>query len=152
MAADPADIRGNILPQPHLAPLTIPDAGNTLRSPFELTPPGNKATALPNNGADGGGDGGESATPCILTNTLSPELSKASSFKLPRSVSRADSRLAAPLELALSGLERPDGAREARILLPGVDLRQHFGLETEEEGGERGKKHGDRIHFSICIA
>jgi hypothetical protein len=129
-------------PQAPPESLMIPDAVDILKSPFELSPHGNYNNTEPTNNGDGSSSrgGGGGGTPSLPTSTHpSPELSITSSFKLPRSVSRADSRLAAPLELALNGLERPDGAREARILLPGVDLRQQLGFDGEERYNEQGK-------------
>ena len=127
------NIKGQIPPES----LTLPGAVNPFKSPFDASVSAVKEAALPaptTNSDIGGGDGGGDSLPSTMpSRSLTPELSTTSSFKLPRSVSRSDSRLAVPLELALNGLERPDGAREARILLPGVDLRQHFGLEKELE-------------------
>jgi hypothetical protein len=141
--------------EPPLQPeaLAISADAHEFKSPFNLSPPGNssKATAANENNAVSS-DGGSGVATAEINNPstmpsstpLRPEFSASPSFKIPRSISRAESRLTAPLELALNELERPDGARETRILLPGVDLRQEFGYENaageaaddENDGGD----------------
>jgi len=139
------DAGGTIKPQPPAESSILSHDMDTLKSPFDLAPHGNNNKAALTVRADDNDSGSRGSRPSIPTNTpLSPEISTSSSFKIPRSVSRADSRLAAPLELALSGLERPDGKREARILLPGIDLRQHFiGAEESKQCEE-----GNNINFN----
>jgi hypothetical protein len=145
------DAEDTIKPQPPPGLSMLTDNVDILKTPFDLSPHGNNKAALtvPGNLNDNGGGGSH---PSIPTNTpLGPEFSSSSSFKIPRSVSRADSRLAAPLELALSGLERPDGAREARILLPGVDLRQHFIGVEEREQDEGGNTIDMKQNISLIV-
>lgn len=139
-----AETKGHTKPQLPPQPLVFSEDEDLLKSPFETArqdgQSGKNVTNIheddTGDGTGGGADNDGNTTPSLGKATLSQGLSTSSSFRIPRSVSRVDSRLAAPLELALSGLERPDGAREARILLPGIDLRHHFGFEDDKEQGD----------------
>lgn len=57
--------------------------------------------------------------------------SAASGRSKSRSSSSLDARISLPLERALSQMQRADGARETRTVLPGVDLRSAFGVDVE---------------------
>lgn len=74
--------------------------------------------------------------------------SSASAASVPRSVSSLDPRVSAQLELALSSMRRCDGAREARTLLPGVDLLQHFGMAGDEDNSENGAENEGEAHLN----
>lgn len=124
-------------------PIRIDVASKNLpRSPFAM--PDGVVEGL----AKASGLGGVTAVNLEASLTPPPMLSPTSSQHHQQRISRSTSRLSLPLEFALGSMERPDGAREARTLLPGVDLR-HFNLSLggEEQDWTDGEDLGGKGKF-----
>ena len=82
--------------------------------------------------------------------SLTPSTNPSRNSTRPHILTPSTSRLSLPLELALGSMERPDGAREARTLLPGVDLR-HFNIALDED--EEGENEGiDSAGKGLCLS
>ena len=105
------------------APGGLPKGGTdkkkvTIATGPEMGPSPFTSPSLPAGG--GGGGDGDAPPPSILRRP-----------QVLRSASSLSQRVSGTLDRALSHHERPDGATEARTLLPGVDLRAHLGLVEE---------------------